>query len=104
MASEPFNIKRVPKPLDNVEILIMDDELPPFEIVDYKSDEEAKFITDIENFCRHSFTYQEWVQYLRNYMDMNKCSFFKNVNNIDTTAIKIHLHQFQKLLKKMKRK
>lgn len=92
MASEPFNIKRVPKPLDNVEILVMDDELPPFDIVDYKSDEEAKFITDVENLCRHSFTYQEWVQYLRKYMDMNQCSFFSNISNLDTTSIKIHLH------------
>ena len=92
MASEPFNIKRVQAPSDKVEILVMNDELPPFDIADYRSDEEDKLINDVENLCRHSFTYQEWVQYLRNYMDMNKCSFFENISNVDTTSIKIHLH------------
>ena len=92
MASEPFNIKRVQAPSDKVEILVMNDELPPFDIVDYRSDEEDKLINDVENLCRHSFTYQEWVQYLRNYMDMNKCSFFEYISNVDTTSIKIHLH------------
>jgi hypothetical protein len=91
MASEPFNIKKVPK-REKIEILDMVGELPPFDIMDYDSDDEEALIKDVENLCRHSYTYQEWVQYLRKYMDMNKCSFFQNVDNIDTTSIKIHLH------------
>ena len=30
--------------------------------------------------------------YLRNYMNMDHCAFFKGVSNFDTTGIKIHVH------------
>ena len=36
--------------------------------------------------------YREFINYLREYMDMNKCSFFENVSNINSYKIKIHIH------------
>jgi len=32
------------------------------------------------------------ISFLRENMDMNKCSFYENVNNIDSYKIKIHIH------------
>lgn len=91
MASEPFNIKKVDAG-NGIDILYFDDPLPDYDIRDYMQDEDEILIKDIEKLSRNSIEYHEWVAYLRNYMDMNKCSFFKNISNIDTFSIKIHLH------------
>lgn len=79
---------------DNKEILVID-EIPPFNILDYdiyNKKDFKKYTDDIERIVRTSFEYREFTSFLRNYMDMNKCSFFENVNNIDTFKIKIHIH------------
>lgn len=79
---------------DNKEILVID-EIPPFNIIDYdvyNKKDFKKYTDDIERIVRTSFEYREFTSFLRNYMDMNKCSFFENVNNIDTFKIKIHIH------------
>lgn len=75
-------------------IIIMD-EIPEYDKEDYDlMDPKSfkKYVEDIERTVRHSFEYTEFIQYLRKYMDMNKCAFFKNISNADTTKIKIHLH------------
>lgn len=81
---------------DNVEsnILIIDD-IPPYDIKDYDLFDEKdfnKYLQDIERIIRSSMEYREFINYLREYMDMNKCSFFKNVSNINSYKIKIHIH------------
>ena len=58
----------------------------------YDEKDFKKYIQEIEKCCRNSFEYKSFVNYLRNYMDMNKCAFFKNVSNKDTFKIKIELH------------
>lgn len=81
---------------DNVEsnILIIDD-IPPYDIKDYDLFDEKdfnKYLQDIERIIRSSMEYREFINYLREYMDMNKCSFFENVSNINSYKIKIHIH------------
>lgn len=82
---------------DNSNIIIMD-EIPEYDKEDYdlfNSKSFEKYLKDIENkVIRQSMEYREFIQYLRNYMDMNKCAFFKNVTNINTAKIKIHLHHY----------
>lgn len=71
------------------------DEIPEFTREDYdlmNPKQSKKYFMDIEKSVRISREYNRLIMYLRNYMDMNKCVFFKNVTNIDTTKIKIHLH------------
>lgn len=94
MAIEPYNIKQVEY---NGEILNTIDmkELPEYDKEDYNlSDDKdrSKYLKDVEKVVRGSFEYREYISYLREYMDMNKCSFFENVNNIESFNIKIHLH------------
>lgn len=70
-------------------------EVAPYEDVEFNIYDQKgfqKYIAEIEKCCRSSFEYKNFVNYLRNYMDMNKCSFFKNVSNKDTFKIKIELH------------
>lgn len=78
----------------NSNILIID-EIPPYDIKDYDLFDEKdfkKYLDDIERIIRNSMEYREFVNYLREYMDMNKCSFFENVTNINSFKIKIHIH------------
>lgn len=71
------------------------DKLPPYEIQDYDVFDDKdfrKYINDVKKCVRNSLEYRQYIQYLRNYMDMNKCSYFENVNNIDSFKIKIEIH------------
>lgn len=69
--------------------------IPEFNISDYdlsNPKELSKYFKAIERICRNSRTYKKMINFLRENVDMNKCSYFKNVNNIDTYSIKIHIH------------
>jgi hypothetical protein len=71
------------------------DQVPEFDIQDYDlmdSKEFQKYISNIEKIVRSSFEYRTLIQYIRENMDMNKCSFFENVNNIDTSKVRIEIH------------
>lgn len=75
--------------------IIVLDEVPPFDYEEFNIYDEKdfkKYIDEIKKVCRASFEYRHFVNYLRDYMDMNKCSFFQNVSNKDTFKIKIELH------------
>lgn len=79
----------------NIPEVIKLDELPPYEIQDYDVFDEKdfrKYINDIKKTVRNSLEYRQYIQYLRNYMNLNKDSFFENINNIDTSKIKIEIH------------
>lgn len=70
-------------------------EVPPFDKEEFDIYDEKdfkKYIEEIKKVCRTSFEYRNFVNYLRDYMDMNKCSFFQNISNKDTFKIKIELH------------
>ena len=80
--------------IDPNSILVID-EIPPYDIQDYDIFDDkdfAKYVSDIEKIVRTSFEYHEFINYLREYMDMNKCSFFENVTNMNSYKIKIHIH------------
>ena len=70
-------------------------DVPEYNLYDFDlSDEKSfrKYIQTIEKTVRTSFEYRQMVQYLREYMDMNKCAFYENVSNIDTTKVHIEIH------------
>lgn len=80
---------------ENKNNIIVIDEIPPYDTEDYDLFDEkdfAKYVADVEKIVRSSFEYHEFTNYLREYMDMNKCSFFENVNNMNSFKIKIHIH------------
>lgn len=69
--------------------------VPDFSIADFdltKEKEVKQYFFTIERICRGSYLYKRLVKFLREYVDMNQCAFYKNVNNIDTYSIKIHIH------------
>ncbi|MGL5751474.1 MAG: hypothetical protein ACRCXT_13155 [Paraclostridium sp.] len=62
----------------------------PYDLNDPK--DFKRYIYDIKRSVRNSFEYRQMVSFLRDNMEMNKCSFYENVNNIDSFKVKIHLH------------
>lgn len=90
-----YEIKEYKTPeFENANIMVMQD-VPEYDMQDYDLFNEKdfkKYIDDIERLVRSSREYRTFVQYLRMYMDMNSSAFLENVNNIDTTKIKIELH------------
>lgn len=76
------------------DIIVLND-IPVFDIQDYdiSNDKEfVKYIEDIKKVIRSSYEYRQFVNYLRDNMNMNACSFFKNVSNSNTFKIRIELH------------
>lgn len=72
--------------LDN----IPDFDIPDFDLLDDR--DFKKYIYDIKKTIRTSYEYRQMVSYLKNTVDMNQCSFYRNVTNINTSKIKIHIH------------
>ena len=81
---------------DDVPDVIKIGTLPPFEQPDYDLNDEKemkKYLFDIEKTVRNSFEYRyKWLKYLKEYVDMNQCSFYQNVSNVDTSKIRIEIH------------
>lgn len=74
-------------------------EIPEFDFETYPDlDEDEKvykhYISDIEKEVRSSFEYKQFINFLRNYMDMNQCSFLFGVSNKENTNIKIEIHHY----------
>jgi len=71
------------------------DSIPEYRYFDYDlSDDKEynKFIEAVKKDAHNSFEYKQMVKYLRDYVDMNQCAFFKNVSNEDSTKIRIEIH------------
>jgi uncharacterized protein YlaN (UPF0358 family) len=85
----------IPKNESNIEVVHFDTEIPEYDKEEYNlfNDKEFKtYMTDLERLVRGSLEYKRLVKFCRENMNMNKCSFYENVNNIDTFKIKIELH------------
>lgn len=70
-------------------------EIPPYDLYDFDLNDEKsfkKYIQTVEKCVRQSFEYRALITFLREYMDMNQCAFYQNVNNTDTTKVHIEIH------------
>ena len=79
---------------DKVEILKIE-HLPEYDIEDYDLFDQkdfSKYIKKIKDLVRHSFEYRQLVNYLRENLQLNKCSFYENVSNENNYKIKIEIH------------
>lgn len=91
---DPYELKQVEYSGQKLSIIEIE-HIPEYDLEDYDlmdSKEFSKYIASIERIIRGSFEYRQLITFLRENMDMNKCSFYENVNNIDTFKIKIHIH------------
>ena len=67
-----------------------------FEMVYDVNDEKdyEHYIKDIERIIRRSYEYKQFIAYLRDNMNMNKCAFLNNVNNQESYGVKIEIHHY----------
>ena len=81
----------------NLSDIIKIKDVPEFETQCYNLDDDKDYehyVKDIEKEVRRSFEYRAFIKYLRENMDMNKCSFLKGVSNEETFDIKIEIHHY----------
>ena len=82
----------LPDPPESIQIK----SLPEYYIQDWDlsdSKQLHKFFLYIDRVVvRHSHLYKRLINFLREHVDMNCCSFYKNINNIDTNSIHIEIH------------
>lgn len=91
---DPSLINKVEYNGESVTIITINPDIK-YDIEDYDlfdPKEFGKYINSIERICRTSYEYREMISYLRQNINMNKCSFYENVNNIDSFKIKIEIH------------
>ena len=67
-------------------------EISPYNLMDEK--EYKKFIKDVKAVVRKSFEYRQFINYLRDNMDMDKCAFLYKVSNSEGFDIKIEIHHY----------
>lgn len=70
--------------------------IPEFDFLTYDLEDDKefkKYLKDIEKEVRGSFEYRHMIDYFKNYMDMDKCSFLQ-VSNSDNYNIKIEIHHY----------
>lgn len=81
--------------LESPPLVIKMDEIPPYNLYDFDLNDEKsfkKYINSIEKIVRGSYEYKALIQYLREYMDMNQCAFYQNINNTDNIKVRIEIH------------
>lgn len=72
-------------------------DVPVFDMDAYCLEDEKdfnKYIMDIEKQCRKSFEYKAFIKYIRENMNMNRCSFLEDVSNEESFDIKIEIHHY----------
>lgn len=88
------SIKELEVSEDDIIIIKMDD-IPEYDIEDYDlmdPKDRNKYIKDLERIVRNSFEYREFIKYLRENMDMDKCAIMENVSNKETYKVGIEIH------------
>lgn len=54
--------------------------------------DKEKFIKRIENVVRASMEYRDYIAYLKEYVNMNQCAFFNNIENAQGSRVRIEVH------------
>lgn len=54
--------------------------------------DKDKFIKRCEKVIRNSMEYKDYIAFLREYVDMNRCAFYQNVSSEDSKRVKIEIH------------
>lgn len=54
--------------------------------------DKEKFIKRIENVVRASMEYRDYIAYLKEYVNMNQCAFFNNIENAQSSRVRIEVH------------
>lgn len=84
------------KQADLIEVLKIKDVEPLPRHINILTDKDKTkaILTTEKKYIRPSLEYKAYIKYLKDYMDMTKCSFFNNVKNSKRVSIEIHHSPF----------
>lgn len=71
------------------------DEVPEFDMQAYDLLDDKdfkKYMQDVERRIRTSFEYRNYINFLRDNLNMNTCAFYEKINNVESRKIAIHIH------------
>lgn len=54
--------------------------------------EKVRFIKEVEKIVRKSIEYKDYITFLKEYINMENCSFFTNIKSERTKKIKLEIH------------
>ena len=54
--------------------------------------DKEKFIKRVEKVVRSSMEYRDYIAFLKEYVNMNHCAFFNNVENAQGSRVRIEIH------------
>ena len=54
--------------------------------------DKSKYIKRCETIIRSSNEYKDYISFLKEHVDMNRCAFFQNIGSNETRKIKIEIH------------
>lgn len=54
--------------------------------------DHVKYIKRMEQIIRSSMEYRDYIAYLKEYVNMNHCAFFNNVENAQGSRVRIEIH------------
>ena len=80
--------------VDTVKDIVIED-VPDFLFEDFDpndSKQVVKYFYRIEKVVRNSFEYKQFIRFLKEYGDMNECSFMKYVTGAESYDIRIEIH------------
>lgn len=89
---DPLNLKQ--QEYNDIDIVKMNS-VPKFDIEDYDlfdPKDMKMYLANLERIVRISFEYKQYISYLKENMDMNKCSFYENISNLDNAKVRIEIH------------
>ena len=93
---DPGNIRNIP--INHSENAVLElNMIPEFKEPAYALEDDKdfeKYIKDVEKEVRTSFEYKQFIAYLRDYMDMNKCAFLANTTRDRDSKVKIEIHHY----------
>ena len=77
----------------NIEVMKLSD-IKPVEKTYIVLNEKDKlmFIKHVETIVRRSLEYKQYIQFLKEEIDMTQCAFFKNVSNKNGASVSIEIH------------
>jgi hypothetical protein len=54
--------------------------------------DKSKYIKRCETIIRSSNEYRDYIAFLKEYVDMDRCAFFQNITSHDSKKVKIEIH------------
>lgn len=70
---------------------VIPDDMEYYTILNNAKDKD-KYIKRCEKIIRSSQEYRDYIAFLRDHIDMDKCAFFQSVSSKDTKRVKIEIH------------